>query len=167
MKATFVIPKQIIIGTFLLILLYAVAIRSCVAQTLGATVGFSGNGIVHTGITTQNTFGKVGFYAIITTDETDGNSKCFNSFNKNLTHLSGLTAGVNFDLSPVMPHSYISLGMGRIKESSYALSKCLAKKTFVCETIINIQITRFLDVFCGVNSYPLILSGFNLKLYKK
>lgn len=164
MKA-FVIPRQIIIGSFLLILFYAIAIRSCVAQTLGATVGFSGNGIVHTGITTQNTFGKVGIYALVTSDETDGNGRCFNSFDKNLFHLSGFTGGVNFDISPVIPQSYISFGIGRIKESSYATS--LNKKTFVCESLINIQITRFLDVFCGINSYPLILSGFNLKLYKK
>ena len=167
MKATFVIPRQIIIGSFLLILFYAIAIKSCVAQSLGLSVGFSGNGIVHTGVTAQNTFGKVGIYALVTSDETDGNGRCFNSFDKKLTHLSGFTGGLNYDISSVVPHSYISFGIGRIKESSYAQSKCLDKKTFVCESLINIQITRFLDVFCGVNSYPLILSGLNPKLNKK
>lgn len=167
MKATeFHVPKTIIAGTVMLAIIWTSAIRSCHAQSIGLMVGFSENGIIHTGIQLQNTTGKFGIYAKSITDETDGNRQTFNSYDSNLRHLSGFSAGLSYQVGTAHP-LWLSAGMGRIKCSSYAGSKFDDKCQVIGEAYATVQLTKWCDCFFGINTYPMILSGLALKICKQ
>ena len=132
---------------------------SSFSQSLSVNVMFSGDGIIHTGISTQQTVGNFGAYFTTTTDETDGNSKQFNSFDKSKTHLQGFTAGINYQVNERLN---LSAGMGRYKICCYAAKDTC--KMIIFETAASVFVLRWLTVNFGVNSYPVIFSGIGIKV---
>ena len=132
---------------------------SAFSQSLSVNLMFSGNGIIHTGISTQQTIGKAGAYFTTTTDETDGTNKEFNSFDKTKTHLQGFTAGINYQVNERLN---LSAGMGRYKICCYAAKD--TGKMIIFETAASVYVLRWLTVNFGVNSYPVIFSGIGIKV---
>lgn len=132
---------------------------SSFSQSLSVNVMFSGDGIIHTGISTQQTAGNFGAYFTNTTDETDGNSNQFNSFDKSKTHLQGFTAGVNYQVNEGLN---LSVGAGRYKICCYA-SKDI-EKMIIFESWASVEMLKWLTVNFGINSYPAIFSGLGIKL---
>ena len=137
----------------------------CQAQSIGLSVNFSGNGIIHTGIQVQNLSNNLGIYFQAITDETDGCREYFNSFDKDLKHLTGFSGGINYQISKIHP-VHLTAGMGRIKCSSYACSVSEDVCSVIFEAGASVEVTRWLDVNCGINSYPMIYSGLTFKLKK-